>query len=133
MSRAVGKKVRLGKTYIPEQKKELREKEDDDRIKREKRGRAQMDGKRYGSYRRPAMSKEFLEEGMDEAGYDSVNVSKMKYARRRQSYYDEEEDDEMDGFIVKDDEDDDEEDRWLGSSRGRGSHKQREREVCVVV
>lgn len=124
----------------PERIKEARLKEDDERIRRERRLRASGEGRRaMRMMRLPAMSAAYLEEGMDEGGMDRQYESSMGRmrgrARQQMSYYDD--DEEMADFIVKDEEgygdddgDDEEGDRWLGSKRGnaRASHRDREME-----
>ena len=123
-------KVRMDRHYNPEKTKQSRLKEEEDRIKREKKLRAQTESRRY-SRRGPSMSAAYLEE-TDEANYDSVDIGRMKRGSYSREYYSD--DEEMADFIVNDEEegDDDEGDRWLQSKRGGNvSHRERELEVGV--
>jgi hypothetical protein len=81
----------MGRLHIPEKSKESREREDDVRIRRERRLRSQTENRRAG-YKRLSgvMSAEYLEEGADEGNYDTVNVSRMKSRVRQANYYDDE-------------------------------------------
>ena len=124
-------KVRMDRHYNPERTKQSRLKEEEDRIKRERKLRAQGEGRTRFTRRGPAMSAAYLEEEVEDANYDSVDIGRMKRGSYRREHYSD--DEEMADFIVNDDEEEEDEeegDRWLGSKRGgKVSHRERELEV----
>jgi hypothetical protein len=114
----------MGRGYNPEQTRQSREREDDERIKRERRTRGQGEARvRVGGRRGASMSASYLEEGDNDAQYDTVNVSRVKNRGQYRDYY-EDDDGEMDDFIVDDDEEGDENDDehdWQEPTRKQGS------------